>query len=260
MVCELSDSGVLLVRLQLCEYESDLHSLRKEKTRMTDPAPTSRRQPERELHKRINGTADHWADWADNGVCRRCGIAAEAYRSASPVTPEPLHDLLDEVYGAFHPFLSVTGEMSSEDQWPKEHMVEFTICWERILRAFHAWENLGDYLSASLPLQQAQPPRSREFTDAVRLANKILDRPSGDPDDDLAVLSRQFLRAIEPKYAIAAPSTPPAPSPTTKKTGCNRHKDCKIADTIWREKHPDEKFIPLNFHCHDDECEDCFGC
>jgi hypothetical protein len=32
---------------------------------------------------------------------------------------------------------------------------------------------------------------------AVRLANQILDRPGGDPDDDLAILSRQFLRAIE---------------------------------------------------------------
>jgi hypothetical protein len=29
------------------------------------------------------------------------------------------------------------------------------------------------------------------------LANKILDRPSGDPDDDLAVLARQLLRADE---------------------------------------------------------------
>lgn len=32
---------------------------------------------------------------------------------------------------------------------------------------------------------------------AVQLANRILDRPSGDPDDDLAVLSRQLLRALE---------------------------------------------------------------
>lgn len=30
-----------------------------------------------------------------------------------------------------------------------------------------------------------------------RLANKILDRPYGDPDDDLAVLARQLLRADE---------------------------------------------------------------
>ena len=32
---------------------------------------------------------------------------------------------------------------------------------------------------------------------AVILANKVLDRPFGDPDDDLAVLARQFLRALE---------------------------------------------------------------
>lgn len=109
----------------------------------------------------------------------------EAYRSASlPVTPEPLHDLLDEVYGAFHPFLSVTGEMSSEDQWPKEHMVEFTICWEHILRAFHAWENLGDYLSeaASLPVQQAQPPRLQKavpYDPLRRISHALSDQEAG---------------------------------------------------------------------------------
>jgi hypothetical protein len=32
---------------------------------------------------------------------------------------------------------------------------------------------------------------------AIKLANHILDRLSGDPDDDLAVLARQFLRALE---------------------------------------------------------------
>ena len=31
----------------------------------------------------------------------------------------------------------------------------------------------------------------------VKLANRILDRPSGDPDDDQAVLARQFLRALD---------------------------------------------------------------
>jgi hypothetical protein len=32
---------------------------------------------------------------------------------------------------------------------------------------------------------------------AIELANRVLDRPGGDPDDDLAVLARQFLRALE---------------------------------------------------------------
>lgn len=31
----------------------------------------------------------------------------------------------------------------------------------------------------------------------IILANKVLDRHWGDPDDDLAMLSRQFLRALE---------------------------------------------------------------
>jgi hypothetical protein len=36
-----------------------------------------------------------------------------------------------------------------------------------------------------------------EFRDAVVLANLVLDRHSADPDDDLAILARQFLRSIE---------------------------------------------------------------
>lgn len=32
---------------------------------------------------------------------------------------------------------------------------------------------------------------------ALRLANKVLDNASRDPDDDLSIMSRQFLRAVE---------------------------------------------------------------
>lgn len=38
---------------------------------------------------------------------------------------------------------------------------------------------------------------------AVRLANHVLDRVNADPDDDLAVLARQFLRAREALQQIA---------------------------------------------------------
>ena len=38
---------------------------------------------------------------------------------------------------------------------------------------------------------------------AIQLANKVLDRPNGDPDDDLATLARQFLRAIEATDLVA---------------------------------------------------------
>lgn len=36
-----------------------------------------------------------------------------------------------------------------------------------------------------------------EAEETRALANRILDRPSGDPDDDLAMLSRQLLRTDE---------------------------------------------------------------
>lgn len=36
-----------------------------------------------------------------------------------------------------------------------------------------------------------------EREETIALANKILERPYADPDDDLAMLSRQFLRQIE---------------------------------------------------------------
>lgn len=36
-----------------------------------------------------------------------------------------------------------------------------------------------------------------EFEQAVAIANKVLDRVNADPDDDIAILARQFLRATE---------------------------------------------------------------
>lgn len=36
-----------------------------------------------------------------------------------------------------------------------------------------------------------------ELDAAIKLANKVLDTPNRDPDDDLSVMSRQFLRARE---------------------------------------------------------------
>jgi hypothetical protein len=36
-----------------------------------------------------------------------------------------------------------------------------------------------------------------EKDEAIALAERVLDRPYADPDDDLAVLARQLLRALE---------------------------------------------------------------
>jgi hypothetical protein len=42
---------------------------------------------------------------------------------------------------------------------------------------------------------------NKEFDHAVKLAHAVLDRHFGDPDDDLAVLARQFLRSVERETA-----------------------------------------------------------
>jgi hypothetical protein len=53
-----------------------------------------------------------------------------------------------------------------------------------------------------------QPP-DRERDEAIVLANAILDRPNADPDDDLAVLARQLLRALERLGAYDQPEVSP---------------------------------------------------
>ena len=50
----------------------------------------------------------------------------------------------------------------------------------------------------------------REFMEAekvkaIKLADEVLDRPYGDPDDDLAVLARQFLEALRRLGDIRTP-------------------------------------------------------
>jgi hypothetical protein len=46
-----------------------------------------------------------------------------------------------------------------------------------------------------------------------------------------------------------------------EKRSCNRHFDCDEAEAKALARNPGMKKIDIgfNFHCHDDECEDCFG-
>lgn len=41
-----------------------------------------------------------------------------------------------------------------------------------------------------------------ERDEALKLANKVLDRPHADPDDDLAMLARTLLREIDTTYLV----------------------------------------------------------
>src|SRR5208337_2169933 len=62
--------------------------------------------------------------------------------------------------------------------------------------------------------------------------------------------------------SVSDPITPESVTPeSVAKTSCNRHADCEKAEEELLARNPGMKKsdIHLNFHCHDDECEDCFG-
>jgi hypothetical protein len=43
----------------------------------------------------------------------------------------------------------------------------------------------------------------------------------------------------------------------TVRNSCNRHDDCKAADEAYVARHGERP--GWNFHCHDEECDECFG-
>lgn len=59
----------------------------------------------------------------------------------------------------------------------------------------------------------------------------------------------------EVAFQVRDPLAPPL------KRSCNRHFDCDEAEAKVLARNPDMKKhdIGFNFHCHNDECEDCFG-
>lgn len=54
----------------------------------------------------------------------------------------------------------------------------------------------GDHLDWCTPQAREQRP-SKELTEAVAIANRLLDEPFADPDDDARTVARQFLRGRE---------------------------------------------------------------
>lgn len=74
--------------------------------------------------------------------------------------------------------------------------------------------------------------------------------------------ARHFLESVfpglRPKITTSVIATSQGAAPATS---CNRHSNCEAAIEKWLAEHPGMKRwdIPFSFHCHDDECEDCFG-
>lgn len=73
---------------------------------------------------------------------------------------------------------------------------------------------------------------------AAKLANKILDRHNADPDDDLAVLSRQLLRALEREGMLceAILDLSDVRSPVGQARGKTKHAAALALAQAWMEK------------------------
>jgi hypothetical protein len=82
---------------------------------------------------------------------------------------------------------------------------------------------------------------SKERIEAIAIANRLLDEPFADPDDDLRVLARQFLRAMErATYAELQPAPEP-PAEWPRCTWCG--------DRL-------ERVSPGRYECIKDGCYD----
>jgi hypothetical protein len=72
-----------------------------------------------------------------------------------------------------------------------------------------------------------------------------------------AKLLRDAADMIEQKLCFEEKSAPPKSSFRS----CNRHSDCQKAEDELLARNPGKTKVDINinFHCHDEECEDCFG-
>jgi hypothetical protein len=71
---------------------------------------------------------------------------------------------------------------------------------------------------------------------------------------------RGLTGALFVRESLTPSATLKVPPPQSKgKRSCNRHSDCDEAEAKVLAANPGNQ-ISASFHCHDDECEDCFGC
>jgi len=80
-----------------------------------------------------------------------------------------------------------------------------------------------------------------ERDEAIALANKLLDEPYADPDDDLRLLSRQFLREIERTKRKEIVTMPPTPEWFVGKSQQDEGEPDTFDGTIWELPTPEER-------------------
>jgi hypothetical protein len=107
------------------------------------------------------------------------------------------------------------------------------------------------YIQLLVDLYAVSPPK-------ITIADGIIETTySPDVEKQAAQIRSEMTKAVEMVTRYK-----PELVPLVSTNSCNRHVDCEMAVKVWLEKHPGQVStdIPFSFHCHDDECEDCFGC
>lgn len=76
-----------------------------------------------------------------------------------------------------------------------------------------------------------------------------------DPDCPVCAALARVDAAIGGGASIQMITVPPSATAPVKRV-CNRHSDCDAADAQGAAESPQRK----PYHCHTDDCEECFGC
>jgi hypothetical protein len=94
-------------------------------------------------------------------------------------------------------------------------------------------------------------------------------RSAYDPNWEIPIaniIDRYFQEEVMPSdntksRHVAVTGGSPSGERESDTKSCNRHTNCELAVQELLARHPGMKRtdVSFSFHCHDDECEDCFG-
>lgn len=118
-----------------------------------------------------------------------------------------------------------------------------------------------DHIRKELAEIEADPKDISEWVDVIILAFDGAWRAGWEPDQIIAaIVAKQGKNEARtwPDWRTSAPDRAIEHDRSKDRRSCNRHDDCNEADQQYMIVHA-TPFTPPNFHCHNDECEDCFG-
>ncbi len=170
-------------------------------------------------------------------ACPFCGARLDAAPAAKGGTDEEI----DEIHRA-----AMVAVEAHPDNWEADDDGR-----EFVRRCLAGW-NTQNWADPAIGLRFAETCRS--LAAALRARR---------PEPEFGDAHRRFADSIDDALRVPAPH-PEAPEGETREQGrgCNKHGDCEAAEAKAKEEGKPERCGPGSArltHCHDDDCEDCFG-